>query len=1081
MTPRSPFAWFAAGLIACAVLFGCNTNSGDVATGPDAGADRTAPPPLRPAGYAPNELGGPSKAVPPVPKGAGFTCEVKTLLTTKCQVCHSNPPAGGALVPLMTVADMLQWSTVDKNKSVAQVSLERMQQIQTPMPPSNFNNPATDAEIQAFDAWIQADFTGFCAGAVPPNATCTTCHGDATRAGMAGADPSIKVAPPVGTNGETLPTQRAVGAHMAHANKADWSANPMQCADCHIIPTSNSHSNGVVDINFGGLAKTAGAQPNWDGATCTASYCHGNFKGGMTTAAPNWTANAPMDCGSCHGTPPPTPPHTNPAIECSTCHGAGYSATAKTVAKATHIDGAIQVNTTAATCSSCHGDGTRVGVAGADPDIKSSPPISSKGETLATTRAVGAHIAHSNLTDLSNRPLQCADCHIVPTSMNHSNGVVDMLFGALSKTAGAVPTWDGTSCNNYCHGNFNGGVKTNTPAWAVPGAQACGSCHGLPPPNPPHPVTAAACSTCHGAGYDATAKTVNKATHLNGSIDTPNGGSNATCTTCHGTTGRVGIAGADLDVAASPPTSPAGSTLPAGAHQMHVNGGTYSTPIQCNECHIVPISTAHSNGIIDIAFGALATHNGTVTPAYNSGALSCSAFYCHGNFTGGNTTAAPIWTGAGTITCGSCHAIPPATAPHTNPAAPCAGCHGAGYDQTAKTVNKTTHINGVVDVDQSTQTCSSCHGTATRVGVAGSDPQVKAAPPTGTHAETATTTLAVGAHDKHLNTGTLSSPVQCNECHVVPISNNHSNGVVDMAWGTLGQHGGVTPVWNASSMACTSSYCHGNFTGGANASASWTTAGLACNGCHANPPPTPAHSNPAIVCSACHGAGYNATAATVNQTTHINGVVDVDQSALNCNSCHGDGTRVGIAGADPKQTSAPPLGTKGETLTTDLAVGAHQAHLNKTDYKATPTQCADCHAVPTSNTHSDGVIQVVFGAFAKTGGVTPAWNSTAGTCTSSYCHGNFTGGTTTFAPVWTGGALACGSCHSDPPKTGRHGGDHSNCANCHGSGYTKGSAVDKTYHMNGKVDYAVAGGKLTTYDPTTLVCTNSCHGNKGTW
>ncbi len=1071
MVVRSPFAWFAAGLVACALLFGCSAKSDD-AGAQDAGADGIGVPGPTAANRIPNELGGPPRPVAQLPKGAGFTCEVKTLLTTKCQVCHSNPPAGGALVPLMTAADMVQWSTVDKSKTVGEVAFERMQQIQTPMPPSAFNNPATAAELQAFEAWMQADYVGFCAGAVPPNATCTTCHGDATRVAIAGADPSLKVAPPKGTNGEVLTTDRAVGAHQAHVNKSDWSANPLQCADCHVIPTAMSHSNGIVDIAFGGMAKTAGASPVWDGNSCTSSYCHGNFPGGATTSAPVWTSG-PMNCGSCHGTPPPTPPHSNPAMECSTCHGAGYSATAKTVNKATHIDGAVNVNTTSATCSSCHGDLTRVGVAGADPNIKSAPPIGSKGETLATTRAVGAHAAHVNALDLTGKPLQCADCHVVPTSMNHSNGVVDILFGALAKTAGAVPTWNGTGCNNYCHGNFTGGANANTPSWAVPGAQACGSCHALPP-NPgvaPHGNPATPCATCHGAGYDATAKTVNKPTHINGVIDTPTGNGNLTCTSCHGTATRVGVAGADLDVAASPPVSPAGSTLPVGAHQAHVNTGTFSTPIQCNECHVVPISTAHSNGKIDMLFGALAKTGG-VAPAFNG--TSCTASYCHGNFTGGNTAAAPTWTGTGTVTCGSCHALPPATPAHTNPATPCASCHGAGYDATAKTVNKTTHINGVIDVDQTTMTCSSCHGTTARAGVAGADPQVKASPPNGSKGETATSTRAVGAHDGHVNTGTFATPTQCNECHVVPISNSHSNGKVDMSWGTLAKTGGVTPVW--SGATCTTSYCHGDFSGGANATATWTNLTIGCASCHGAPPATPPHANPAIVCSACHGAGYSATGKTVNKTTHINGVIDVDQSSLSCYSCHGDGTRVGIAGADTRQTSAPPLGTKGETATTTLAVGAHQGHLNKATFAAKPVQCNDCHAVPSTNLHSDGVVQVNFGAFAKTGGVVPAWNGT--TCTNSYCHGDFPGGTTAFAPSWTGGAMVCGSCHTTPPSTGKHGTHSGNvCGDCHGTGYTHkngAGTVNMTLHLNGVKD--VAGPKMTTYNTTTLACTSTCHG-----
>ena len=74
----------------------------------------------------------------------------------------------------------------------------------------------------------------------------------------------------------------------------------------------------------------------------------------------------------------------------------------------------------------------------------------------------------------------------------------------------------------------------------------------------------------------------------------------------------------------------------------------------------------------------------------------------------------------------------------------------------------------------------------------------------------------------------------------------------------------------------------------------------------------------------------------MNKTTHINGVVNVDQSALSCTSCHGTSGRAGIAGSDPKQNAAPPVGVHGETATSALAVGAHQAHLNQTDLTAAP-------------------------------------------------------------------------------------------------------------------------------------------------
>ncbi len=1067
--PTTFLAVLAAVTLVCAGMLGCLGGGSDGA-GPTADASDEA----MDAGASDGALPGPPGPPAQPPKGAGFTCEVKRLLTTKCQTCHTNPPVGGALSPLMTVTDMLAWSKTDPSKTVAEIALAKMQDPNAPMPPASFQNPATPDEIQAFEAWLQADLVGFCQGAVPPNATCTTCHGDETRKGAAGTDPQISVAPPHGTNGETLSSQAAVGAHQAHLTSTDLMSAPLQCNDCHVLPTSTSHSNGIIDFSWGPLAKAAGANPTYDGTSCANVYCHGAFPGGRTVFAPSWTGGS-MTCGSCHGTPPATPPHTNPAAECSTCHGAGYSTNAKTVNKATHINGVIDVNYTNATCTSCHGDGTRTGIGGSDPQVKSSPPLGTKGETAATTRAVGAHAAHVNQTTWSSKPLQCVDCHVVPTSTSHSNGVVDMVFGGLAKTAGATPAWNGTTCaNTYCHGAFFGGTTSAAPSWATPGGVACGtSCHALPPATPAHTNPALECSNCHGAGYSQTAKTVNKATHINGVLDTTTSGQ--TCASCHGDNTRVAIAGADPDLKFAPPLGTKGETAATtravGAHQAHLNKGTFSTPIACNECHVTPISLTHSNGVVDMAFGALAKTGG-VTPAWNG--TTCTASYCHGNFTGGNTAGAPNWTTSGTLACNSCHALPPATPAHSNPALACSTCHGAGYSSTSQTVNKTLHINGVIDVDTSSMNCSSCHGDSTRIALSGADPALKSSPPLGTKGETATSTRAVGMHQGHLNTGTYTTPTACAECHVVPISTSHSNGKVDMLFGTLSKTGNVTPTWNGTT--CTASYCHGNYSGGNTAAApNWTSGSVDCTSCHGNPPATPAHSNTSLACSLCHGTGYSNT--TVNKTTHINGVVDVDQTKLNCSSCHGDGTRAGATGADPKQTAAPPVGVHGETATSSVAVGAHQAHLNKADLTAAPLQCNACHAVPSSNTHSDGVVQVTFGALAKTGGVNPSFNGTG--CAATYCHGNFSGGATSAVPSWTGGAMTCTSCHGTPPTSGLHIDHHSGivCGDCHGSGYTS-SALVKTLHLNGVKD--VAGPKITSYTASTKSCTPTCHGRE-TW
>jgi hypothetical protein len=92
---------------------------------------------------------------------------------------------------------------------------------------------------------------------------------------------------------------------------------------------------------------------------------------------------------------------------------------------------------------------------------------------------------------------------------------------------------------------------------------------------------------------------------------------------------------------------------------------------------------------------------------------------------------------------------------------------------------------------------------------------------------------------------------------------------------------------------------------------------------------------------------------------------------------------------------------------------------------------------------------------------------------------NVAGGLHQNGTVDVSATAACGSCHAVPPTSGRHTkhvvSERRTCGDCH-AGYTS-SSVNAATHMDGSTE---VGNRVTSYNPTTHSCSNSCHGSK-TW
>jgi predicted CxxxxCH...CXXCH cytochrome family protein len=338
---------------------------------------------------------------------------------------------------------------------------------------------------------------------------------------------------------------------------------------------------------------------------------------------------------------------------CASCHGSDFTGgAAKVSCLSCHADGPTA-------CTTCHGAG----------------PTSN------------AHLVHRQVAKLD-----CSECHVVPQHWNDEGhilaggvaitGPAKVSFGARAGFTinpgdrGGPPTYRNGTCSNvYCHGavlHAAGGSATE-PRWddaTPPGA--CDRCHGAPPPS----HAQSSCATCHPAS----------APHIDGVVQVGRGPG---CSGCHGDA-----------TSPAPPIDLAGNTqitaIGVGAHRAHLTVPSgLRGPIPCQTCHLVP-TQVDDPGHID-----------SLPPAEVNASLSwdrttgtCGTTNCH-------VASRPVWTAKGGVFCGSCHGIPPASAPHT-PAmtlASCVTCHAQTVDAfgtilltTGPDGTTSKHMNGVVDV-----------------------------------------------------------------------------------------------------------------------------------------------------------------------------------------------------------------------------------------------------------------------------------------------------------------------------------------------------------------------------------------------
>lgn len=316
---------------------------------------------------------------------------------------------------------------------------------------------------------------------------CTTCHGAPGRP-FPPRDPCF------------YPSETKNDVHAAHAAKSPARATGLDCAACHPRPVfgalDGAHTDGYVEVWFDG--KTSGREAQWDSASrrCTGT-CHDR---GGTQPSPAWSAgNAPLDCNSCH-TSPPKDHFTGP---CSGCHKEANATGTALVAPLLHVNGKVDLGDGSGGCGACHGSGN------------------------SPWPSTGAHPAHQ--APAGAAPVACETCHAVPGPNDghpRSAGAAVIRLAGLATRGGRAASYDPAtkSCAaTYCHDGPGASAVGRAPRWTdgAP-ARACGSCHSTPPPPPHAQLTACGLSSCHQGITDATGLTITAAgrtVHVNGVVD----------------------------------------------------------------------------------------------------------------------------------------------------------------------------------------------------------------------------------------------------------------------------------------------------------------------------------------------------------------------------------------------------------------------------------------------------------------------------------------------------------------------------------------------------------------------------------
>jgi len=949
------------------------------------------------------------------------------------------------------------------------------------------------------------------------NGTCanTYCHGE-FPGGDTGNDPAFQAGgtQPCGAcHGVSAGTPPSGDSHPTHAGNL-----ALTCVTCHqaVVDATPSvtdkalHVNGAADWDLDlsnplltGSAtyrsSEAGAKNPPDGTygQCSNVYCHSNglpVDGPSVPYAlydsPTWGGAIAGNCTGCHGNNAASGAligqsgvvkgsvghvtHLSPyGFACDNCHAATIDTSASDTtlapAQTTHINlskdidfGPWTANQTGATwegtghtCSDtyCHSDGVTAvppfAAPLATPDwdgLTTTCTSCHDAAGASTTLLSGAHLTH---TETDAYDIGCERCHGMTVSDSstisgftlHVNAVKDFSLRGAPNQANGTGTL-GTTCDNlYCHSAGNDFTTAYVDAVSITWGSStnCWSCHGTagtggapdyaddsPKDNSHAAHTASSCDECHDTVVDGTPAVTDHSLHVNGSYDV------------NGAQFVVGSAGTD--------------TTPTTCDNIACHGdnsATWGTSLGCRDCHqgtgagdqdiddyvYGNATTARIDGENWVSFGHGATaayaESANAAANFDSGSRDGCA-YCHDSAVVHDAAANPFRlanTGGGKVdNCLICHET-----------------GATGYDPGTGIVNASIKISATH--------AGADHGASGRGGTFCWDCH----DPHGDYNYGATQRLAFMIQEEpvenHSGAGGWGVPT---DLAATPDFRNNRDGTGGFAWGDYvvdSTFDGVCQVCHDTTLHFTKAL----YDGGHNT-------GNPCVFCHAHEQP-PANAFGAVggTCDACHNAPPTTPGAPVGGNVHLThtGPAVPGTYGLVNNGSSGTAYRFACGKCHPNNVS--------EHLNSGAAGTSGDPHLVQVngffDATVDPENGAATYSAGGSNNTEVG-----------SGG--QYWQYSNGTCTNSYCHGEFPGGATGNDPAFQAGSQSCGDCHGASAGTPPSGGSHAThagnlaltCDNCHQGTVDATPAVTETaLHVNGAADWDLDRGNgqfgaSATYD-----------------